>query len=53
MPVGAKKEPTCRIIRSMAVNIEVPDIKQVQITENTLTVALDNGRTLPVPPMNF
>ncbi|MDZ7667167.1 MAG: DUF2442 domain-containing protein [Desulfotignum sp.] len=28
---------------------ELPNIKQVQITEDTLTVELDDGRTLLVP----
>jgi hypothetical protein len=36
-------------MNTLAVNIELPNIKQVQITEDTLTVELDDGRTLSVP----
>jgi hypothetical protein len=36
-------------MNTLAINIELPNIKQVQITEDTLTVELDDGRTLSVP----
>lgn len=36
-------------MNTLAINIELPNIKQVQITEDTLTVGLDDGRTLSVP----
>lgn len=36
-------------MNTLAVKIELPNIKQVQITEDTLTVELDDGRTLSVP----
>jgi hypothetical protein len=36
-------------MNTLAINIELPNIKQVQITEDTLTVELDDVRTLSVP----
>lgn len=34
---------------TLAINIELPNIHCVQVTEDTLTVDLDDGRTLSVP----
>lgn len=34
---------------TLAINLEIPNINNVSVTEDTLTVELDDGRTVSVP----